>query len=709
MTESTEMKQSKRFAGYFALLAVLGLLVMACDSQPVKERYPKIDNPLVAEFNAAIDFATVTATDIDSVASYIKAKTDFEIEQVINLQSTRTFENTMVQLDATFSDMGTIFSSLYLIMSTHPDSTVRQHASDAVTDLGKFNNELQLNEELYQAIKSYSQSAEVARLSRERTRNVERMLSGFERNGFALDSANRVVLKGIRDRITELGNQFNQNIAAYSDHSMLTEREVRGLPDDWKESRRQEDGRYKVDLSYPSYIPFMKYAQSDEGRKELYIKFKNRAADQNLTVLVDMLRARQEMASLLGYNTYAEYRVGDRMAATTANVWEFETELSSLVRAKADLDYAELLDVKSKVSGQEASEVYAWQASYYNNINLVENYEVDEAEVKQYFELNQVLEGLFSITQNLFGLEYREVAEAAVWHEDVRLFEVYKGEELMGRFYLDLHPRDNKYNHAACFPIVTGRQTEQGYQIPQASLVCNFPAPGEDGPALMPHGQVETFFHEFGHVLHHILSRAEMGGEASFSVARDFVEAPSQIFENWTWDYASLSLFAKHHETGEVLPEALFEKMVAAKNVGSGMGALQQIYYGTLDFTLHDRFDPDGEETTTDVARRLQNEITLYPFVEGTAFEASFGHLNGYGAGYYGYLWSNVYAQDMFSEFEKNGILDEETGRRYRDIILAQGATKPELELVREFLGREPNQKAFLRSLGLEDRVIERL
>jgi thimet oligopeptidase len=288
-----------------------------------------------------------------------------------------------------------------------------------------------------------------------------------------------------------------------------------------------------------------------------------------------------------------------------------------------------------------------------------------------------------------------------VWHEDVRLFEVRDDGKTIGRFYLDLHPRANKYTHAACFPIVSGKTTDNGYQIPTASLVCNFPRATESRPALMSHDQVETFFHEFGHVLHSMLTTVEVMQFSGSSVSRDFVEAPSQIFENWTWHYESLRLFARHYETGEVLPKALFDKMLAARNVNSGNDALAQIYYGVIDMTLHDKFDPNGTETTTEVVKRLNNEITLFDFLEGTAMHASFGHLMGYAAGYYGYKWSEVYAADMFSAFEEEGILNSKVGQRYRDIILAKGGSEEPLQLVKDFLGREPNDEAFLRSLGL--------
>jgi thimet oligopeptidase len=251
--------------------------------------------------------------------------------------------------------------------------------------------------------------------------------------------------------------------------------------------------------------------------------------------------------------------------------------------------------------------------------------------------------------------------------------------------------------------MIKGKKTEDGYQMPVASLVCNFPSATETQPSLLLHSEVLTVFHEFGHVLHNGLTQAELASFSGTSVARDFVEAPSQIFENWVWNYDALKLFAKHYKTGEILPEELYQKMKAAKYAGSGLATLQQIFYGLIDMTLHDQYDPEGNISTTEIVKQLQNEVTLYPYLEGTNMQASFGHLMGYAAGYYGYLWSNVYAQDMFSVFEQNGIMDKNTGMRYRDIILAKGAAEEEIELVKNFLEREPNQKAFLKSLGLDE------
>ena len=688
---------------YLFVTCIISLGLSACQSGQKPTVNETSGNPLFADFNQPIDFEAVEAMHITEATENIMAQTDARLRQIFEVEEGgRTFDNTMLPLDELSNQLGSIAGNIYLIAYTHTDSLTRSNALEANTTLEQYGNKIQLNDTLYQAVKNYSTSPEALALTGPKAKYLKETVENFERNGFALSKEGREKLKAINDEISEIGNEFSKNIASYQDFLIVSDEEMKGLPEDYREARRQEDGTYKIDLSYPSYFPFMKYSESDQARKDLYMKFNNRAVDNNLEVLQQLLIKRKEMANLLGYETYAQYRLEDRMAQNPETVWAFESDLTTKVQPKARNDYEELLKVKRSIATLEnPARINNWERSYYNNLLLKEDYQLDAEVVKQYFSLDDVLEGLFSITQNIFNLEYKEVQDASVWQKDVRMFEVYKDGKLKGRFYLDLHPRENKYGHAACFPMITGKKAAQGYQVPVASLVCNFPAPTADKPALLPHSQVITFFHEFGHVLHHLMTTSELSAQAGFSVARDFVEAPSQIFENWAWDYEALKLFAKHHETGEPLPEELFDKMLASKNVGSGLATAAQIFYGSLDMTLHDKYDPNGEETTTEALKRVQNDILLFPYQEGTHMHAAFGHLEGYGASYYGYLWSKVYAQDMFSRFEENGILDKETGQRYRDIILAQGSTKPEIELVKEFLEREPNNQAFLRSLGL--------
>jgi thimet oligopeptidase len=614
----------------------------------------------------------------------------------------RTFANTALPLDQLSSRLDQVGGAISILSNASPDSSLRNEAQRSLAVLSKYGNELGADEQLYKAVKDYSKTTEAQKLTGPRKKFVTETVEDFERNGFALTPEKRVELQKINNRISELSLAFGNNIAAYKDYLLVTEAEMKGVPEDYKKARPKEGDLYRIGLDGPAFSTFMKYAQSDDARKRLFVKYNNRAADKNLDVLQQVLLERQKKAKLLGYPTYAAYQTSSRMAKTPETVWDFETKLVNRVKQKTAQDVQELLAVKrAALKDPAVTTLNPWEVSYYNELLMREKYQLDAEQVKEYFELNHVVDGLFQTTQHLFGLKFNEVKQASVWHKDARMYEVQRDGKLVGRFYLDLHPRDNKYTHAACFGIVPGQATPKGYQIPTAALLCNFNAPTADKPALLSHSQVVTFFHEFGHVMHNLLTTAELASQSGTSVKRDFVEAPSQILENWAWNYDALKTFAKHYKTGEVLPKPLYDKMWSARNVGSGIGASAQIFYGTLDMTLHDKFDPTGTETTTDVVRRVQNQLMPYPYLEGTNMQASFGHLTGYGAGYYGYMWSKVYAEDMFSIFEKNGVMDQKTGLRYRDLILAKGGTDEELQLVRSFLGREPNQDAFFKSLGL--------
>ncbi len=676
---------------------VLTLPSIAADNPQSKS------NPLLGKFNEIIPFADLTDAQI-------KEATDISIKEAREALSglytiskeERTFDNTMLELDNIYNKAGNVYGCVYLMGSTHPDDAARNQADESKAEFAKFFNEISLDENLYRAVKDYSETSEANGLTGYKARFVLKTVEDFERNGFALPKEKRDELKIINDKLSDLSILFQKNIAEVSDHLIVNESDVDGLPEDYKNARRTDDGMYKIDLTYPSYIPFMKFSNSESARKKLYTLYNNRAAAKNPEVLIKVLMLRQQMAELLGYKTYAEYRTGDRMAKTPKTVWDFENNLIDKLKEKAKMDYDELLSVKrTKLGTDTINIIQPWESGYYNNILLKEKYELDQNLVKEYFETNNVIDGLFKITQQLFGVEYEEVKNPSVWHKDVRLFNVKQDGKIISRFYIDLYPRPNKYSHAACFPMIGSKETENGPQLPTATLVCNFPAPTADMPSLLPHGDVETFFHEFGHVLHSVLTKTKLSSQSGTSVSRDFVEAPSQIFENWTWNYESLKLFAKHYKTGEVLPKELFDKMLAAKNVGSGLAFTQQVYYGILDFTLHDKYDPTSSEPVVEVMKGLQNKITLYPYLEGTQMFASFGHLMGYAAGYYSYLWALVYADDMFSIFDKNGLMDETTGLRYRDIVLANGSSRDELEMVKEFLGRQPNQDAFFKSIGL--------
>jgi thimet oligopeptidase len=680
-----------------ALLSIIGLTSFHIKTDNT------MNNPLFPEFNKAIDFKNLKPEHIAKATDQIIDETKASLKKIYAIKdSERTFDNTMRAFDDLADKMSSVSSIIYLMNSAHPDSNIRNEAQKSVEKLSKYSNEIGLDEDLYKAIKAYSLSAEAKLLSPEKAKFVKKVVIDFERNGFALSKEKRDELKKIQDKLSEISLQFDKNINDYNDSLIIDDKDIEGLPEDYKAAHKTADGKYNIDLAYPSFIPFMKYAKSDKARKELYIKFQNRAADKNITVLDSLLIYRDKMAKLLGYSTYAAYQLESKMVKTPQRVWDFETDLTAKVKVKAQKDYQEVVEVKKTYLGDASQSIInPWEGSFYNNLLLLQKYQLDNEKLKEYFEVSNVINGLFQVTQSLYDLKFEEVKNASVWHKDVKCYEIKRNGQLAGIMYLDLHPRPNKYGHAACFPMVSSKKTANGFQIPEASLVCNFPMATKDKPALITHNDVETFFHEFGHLMHHILSNTELASQTGFNVANDFVEVPSQFFEHWVWDYNSLKLFAKHYKTGEVLPVELYNKMIAAKNVGSGTQTLQQIFYGSLDMTYHDKFLPGGNETTTDVVKRLQNSIVLYPYVEGTHLQAAFGHLNGMGAGYYGYLWAKVYAEDLFKPFAEKGIMDKATGVRFRDIILTRGATVDELQSVKDFLGRDPNSDAFLKYLGL--------
>ena len=690
-----------------SLIMIAGLLLIpCCVSKPNKGYQPKKpeNNPLIIPFNNNFDFKNIKPGHIAEGTDYAISQADFIKNEIIRIaDAERTYENTLVRIDDIYSVIESVWSPGYLMGSVHTSEEIRNEGLEASKNIENYITELSLNEDLYNAVVTYASTVEAKSLKGLRKKYLDDLLLDYKRIGFTLSKDEREKVKTVLDVLTDLGLEFDKNIRAAQDTLFLDPIDLAGLPDNYKKERLQNNGKYAIDMTYPSYVPFMDQAESDEAREALRFKFNNRARAENIGVLNDILRNRMKLVKLLGYNSYAEYRTEDRMARNPKNVWDFENDLKQQLREKAENDVAEMLTIKSVRLGKNTKTIHPWEAGFYENQVKLKKYNLDREEVRQYFEFNNVTEGLFTIYQQLFNVRFEKVQNPSVWHEDVQMFSIYDKTSgaLIGNFYLDMFPRANKYGHAAAFSVIMGKMTENGYQKPATALVCNFPKPTDFQPSLLTHENVETYFHEFGHLVHGVLTTSRLISYAGTSVARDFVEAPSQMLENWVWQKESLSLFAKHYETGEVILEELLDRMIAAKNINSGTKALQQIFYGIYDFTLNDGFDPDGNKSTTDLIKELKNEITFYPYQEGTHQQASFGHLNGYGAAYYGYKWSEVYAQDMFSVFETNGILNPDIGLKYRRIILEKGGTVDPYELVKEFLGREPNSEAFLRSMGI--------
>ncbi|MGM0498273.1 MAG: M3 family metallopeptidase [Bacteroidota bacterium] len=658
--------------------------------------------------NAEIDFNSLTHVKVEEATGEIINDSNKRLQKIISVsKKDRNRENTLEAFDDLHNELEQVHSLIFLMAYVHPEKTIRDKCLQSINELNRYANQLNMNVELYSALKEYADTEDAKEQDEASKKLLNDTIRDLENNGLGLPEQEREEVRKIQDRISELGVEFESNISSYNDALIVSEDEMEGLPEDYKSARKMEDGNYRIDLSYPSYFPFMKYAKSSEARKELAKKFQNIASDKNLEVLNKMLIERKKLARSLGYKSFAEYQLKNKMAKTPKAVWEFEESLKTKVQQKSEKDYAELLEMKSEYLGDHnVKKIDSWDKGFYSTLLKRKKYEVDDEKVKEFFEVNRVIRGLFDISEKLFNVQFEEEQEPNVWHPEVRKFNVRENDKVIGQFYFDLYPRDDKFNHAAVFSVVPGKAKPEGYQLPVAALVTNFPRATSEKPALLTHSDVVTLFHEFGHLMHDVLTKAPYAEQSGTSVVRDFVEVPSQFFEHLAWEYESLKIFANHYKEHFALPEELYQKMINAKNVGSGIFTLQQIFYAMIDMTFHDYYDPENESrTTTDIVRELQNKITPFEYIEGTHFEAGFGHLFGYAAGYYGYMWAKVYADDFFSVFSEEGVLNPRGGEQFKKKVLEKGSSVEESEIAKNYLGREVDYNAFLRDIGLDPEV----
>jgi len=621
----------------------------------------------------------------------------------------RTFANTFVALETAVDHIAQADGNYAFMSYVAEDDALRETAREWDERLSKYAVEIGFREDLYRAVKAYAGTAEAAQLTGEERRLLDFTLRDYRRNGFDLPKEQRERVQALMQRLVELGTEFRKAIDTWDDAIVVDIEDLAGMPERWIDGlRRVEiDGRtkYRVSLDYPEIMPFMDNAESERWRREIFLKNQNKGGEGNVGVLEEALRVRSEAARLLGYDSWAAYVVEKRMAKTRENVERFLGELEPKLKLKARRDMALLTEAKRAHTGDPNAEVNIWDWWFYTNRLLKTEYAVDDFAVAEYFPLEACIEGLFLVTQELLGVRYERAPEAPKWHADVQAYDIYdvrdggvRSERPIARFYMDLYPRPNKFNHAAAFTLRGGRRLPDGsYQTPISAIVANFTKPTAEAPSLLRHTEVVTFFHEFGHILHQTLTRANYLEFSGTSTERDFVEAPSQMLEHWVWDRDILRRFSRHHRTGAPLPDDLLAAMVRAKNVSSGIAKLRQMFFAKLDFALH---SPGFDGDSTKLVRELY-PTTGFPYPEGTHFQAGFGHLFGYDAGYYGYMWSEVFGHDMFTRFEEAGLLDRATGADYRAKVLERGGSVDGDVMVREFLGREPRIDAFLREIGL--------
>ncbi len=651
-----------------------------------------------------IDFSRLTPEQVtEACERAMRACDDAAAAIVATPSDRRTFENTMVALESAVDHVHQAEGQYAFMAYVASDHALRETAREWEQKLGKYTVALGFREDLYQAVREFAATPEAAGLTGDAKRLLGFTLRDYRRNGFELPQEQRARVQDLKNRLVELGTEFRKAIDTWDDAIVVDREHLAGMPDRWIDGLKTVDvdgqTKYRVSLDYPEIMPFMDNAESEELRRELFLKNQNKGGKPNIGVLEEAIALRGEIAALLGYDSWASYVLEKRMAKTRESVERFLLDLEEKVRPKARADMEALSHAKQRHVGDPQVNIWDWW--FYTNLLLKTDFAVDDFEVARYFPLDRVIEGLFLATQELLGIRYERVPDTPLWHEDVQAFDIYEagGAEPFACFYMDLYPRPNKFGHAAAFPMRSGRALADGsYQQPVSAIVANFTKPGTDAPSLLRHSEVVTFFHEFGHILHQTLTRAHFLEFSGSSTERDFVEAPSQMLEHWAWDRHVLQRVARHHRTGDPLPDELLDAMIRAKNVSSGIATQRQLFFARLDFALH---APGFDGDTTRAIRELY-PITGFPYPDGTHMQSGFGHLFGYDAGYYGYLWSRVFGDDMFTRFEQSGVFDRATGLEYRRVVLERGGSVDGDELVRGFLGREANSNAFLRGLGLE-------
>jgi len=647
------------------------------------------------------DYRTVSAADVTAETDAAVATADALVDRAAASAGQRSLSATLQPLELAGAAIAAGYGRGAFLGQVHTDAAVRDAAHEAEERLNKWRVAVVFRDDVNRAVQAYAATPEAKSLSGEDRRLLDHWLRDLRRAGHMLEPAAREELQGLRNRLVELEVAFQRNINEYRDGIDVTREQLAGLPDSYVDrlAPGEAAGTYRVSLDYPELNPFLEQAVDRGLRERLFLKFWNRAVDKNRPLLTEALDVRQRIARLLGQPTWAHHAMELKMAGDPDRVRAFYDELLPPVAAATRREVDRLAE-RLHGDGHDGP-LTTWDWRYYDNLLRRTEYGVDQEQVSEYFPLEPAIERMFVITGEVFGLEYRAVPEAQAWHESVRLYEILdrSSGELLAYFYADLFPRDDKFGHAAAFPLVVGHRAEDGSWVrPVSAIVANFTPPSADRPSLLRHRELETLFHEFGHILHMSLTRTAYARFSAAETEWDFVEAPSQIMQHWTWDASVLQRFARHYRTGEPIPRELVDQLVAARWLNVGLLTAVQAFYGAIDLALHAARElPDLDE-----ALRRTYEVTALPYPEGTFFLSGFGHLmSGYDAGYYGYLWAQVIGDDMFGRFAREGVLSPAVGAEYRREVLEPNGSRSGDELVRGFLGRDASNEEFVRLRGM--------
>lgn len=608
-------------------------------------------------------------------------------EALAEVEGARTVDNTLMALNDLFIAIDHVLPFSELMANVHTDKKVRTAAEKCQQDAMALLTEIGLDRGIFDALGAVdAKGAEPLA-----ARSLDHLLRDYRRSGVDKDEPTRAKLRKLKDEMVKTGQEFSRRVREDKRTVQLAPEDLAGLPADFVKAHPPgKNGKVAVTTEYPDYFPVLSYADREPTRRALYLAFMSRAHPENRKVLEKLLALRAEYVAVLGYPTWAAYMAEDKMVKTEKAIAEFVDRVAAISRPRMESDLADMLARKRK-DVPDADRIHEWDRMYYTKKIQSERYGVDSQEVRKYFDFAKVKDGLLALTQELFGLKLVPAADAQAWAEGVEAYDVLRDGQRIGRFYLDMHPREGKYGHAAMFPIVVGISDRQ---LPTASLVCNFPKPVGDAPALMEYGDVVTFFHEFGHLVHHILgSGYRYANLTALNCEWDFVEAPSQIYEEWARDPAVLARFTSHSETKRPIPAELVAKMRAADEFGKGVNVMRQLFLASLSLAYHNA-DPKTFDLL-ELMKATQAKYSPYPYEEGSFLFANFTHLEGYSSMYYTYMWSLNLAKDLFTRFEEKGVMDAAVAADYVKYVLGAGGAVDAEKMVENFLGRPTTFDAF--------------
>jgi Zn-dependent oligopeptidase len=702
--------KSISFVALAVALAGCGTVKKFCHRSPPAD-------PLAAfQQRAAQYHSVITVPVFETTPDAVKATVDKTIadgnaalDSVGQLRANEVnFVNTIRQLD----DLGYLVQRasdrLGLIEQTSTNAAVRDAATDAIKKLSDWSVGTDYREDVYATVKAYAKTQPV--LDGEDKKLFDETLRDYRRAGLDLPKDQRDEAEKMRKQLTALETDFENNVTKATKSLKFTKAELEGVPEDFlsQQGIRTGDDEYtlKANITF-HYLMVEDNAKREATRKRMIVAQCNLAREENIPLLQKILVLRDEVAHRLGYASYADYATETRMVKNAATAITFLENLKKGLQPKFDAELEEFRQLKIKETGDANAKIYVWDWRYFANELKKTKYNVDAEQLRVYFPMNRVLDGLFTIYQRIFGLKFERVEAPYKWIGDLQLYTVSdaKTGEPLGLFYLDMFPRDGKYNHFAQFGIIEGKLLPDGkYQRPVCALVCNFPPPQPDKPSLMSHDEVETIFHEFGHAMHTILTRAKYSRFSGTSVPQDFVEAPSQMLENWPWDKKVLDSFAAdYRDPKKKIPQEILSQLKASRLATEGTFYRRQLSFGLMDLTLHTQIHATNADDVLPFSNKVLSDVSL-AVPPDTAFVAYFGHIIGYGAGYYGYAWADAIAADMATVFEKSpdGFFDKSAGMRMRREIYSVGDSRDINVSIEKFLGRPRSLEPFLKKIGVE-------